>query len=114
MPCDLQRKGSFIRRIQSWGDCAVVRGQSPHRPSRNAIRRLSGPAQCGGRSARKDTARKGRLRETHCGARLLVVFSPMLKRTHYRNFGLEPEVLMALIGGTTTGIVGIFLIVSRY
>ena len=36
----------------------------------------------------------------------------MLKRTHYRNFGLEPEVLMALIGGTTTGIVGIFLIVS--
>jgi hypothetical protein len=29
-------------------------------------------------------------------------------------FGLEPEVIMALIGGTTTGIVGIFLIVSRY
>jgi hypothetical protein len=29
-------------------------------------------------------------------------------------FNLEPEVLMALIGGTTTGIVGIFLIVSRY
>jgi hypothetical protein len=29
-------------------------------------------------------------------------------------FSLEPEVLMALIGGTTTGIIGIFLIVSRY
>jgi hypothetical protein len=31
-----------------------------------------------------------------------------------KGFNLEPEVLMALIGGTTTGIVGIFLIVSRY
>ena len=32
----------------------------------------------------------------------------------FYGFSLEPEVLLALIGGTTTGIVGIFLVVSRY
>lgn len=33
---------------------------------------------------------------------------------HIGGYSLGDEVLMALIGGTTTGVVGVFLIVARY
>jgi hypothetical protein len=46
---------------------------------------------------------------------LLVIAAIMfLEGVRVYGFSLEPEVLMALIGGTTTGIIGIFLIVARY